>query len=69
MLISQQEIEDCISNKLYLTIVLRTGRCYTGQFITISQPNFDEDNKIEFRDKNHKQITFKRSDISLTEKK
>jgi len=68
MIISQQEIEDYISNKIYLTIVLRNGRCYSGQFMQISLPNFDEDNKIEFKDRNHKQITFKRSDISLTEK-
>ena len=67
MIISQTDIERHIEREDFITIVLKNGRCYSGQFITISPPNFDEDNKIEFNDKNKKTITFKRSDISVTE--
>jgi len=67
MIITQREIEDHIEREDYITIVLKNGRCYSGRFKLISQPNFDEDNLIEFSDKNNKIITFKRSDISVTE--
>ena len=67
MIITEREIENHIEEKDFITIVLKNGRCYSGQFIQISEPNFDGDNKIEFNDRTKKVITFKRSDISVTE--
>jgi len=67
MIITQKEIEDHIEREDFITVVLKNGRCYSGQFKQISQPNFDEDNKIDFLDRTKKVITFKRSDINVTE--
>lgn len=69
MIISQREIENHIEREKYLTIILKNGRTYSGKFLTISTPNFDEDNKIEFYDKNKTTIIFKRSDINVVELK
>jgi len=67
MIITRNEIIDLIESENYVTVVLNNNRFYSGFFISVSDPNFDNDCLIKLRDKNKKHIKFKHSAINVVE--
>ena len=68
MIINYNEVLDLIESENNITVVLKESRVYNGYFISISEPNFDNDCLIELKDRKNKYIKFKLSSISILEK-